>query len=42
MFTWINGKRLCRVCDAPEIGNQEHNYQQYSDYFKGGYEYEEN
>ena len=40
MFMYVGGKKLCRVCDSPEIANEEHNYQQYSDYFKGGNKYE--
>ena len=40
MFMYVSGKKLCRVCDAPEIANQEHSYQQYSDLFKGENKYE--
>ncbi len=40
MFTFVSGKKLCRVCDSPEIANDEHNYKQYSDLFKGGNKYD--
>lgn len=40
MFVFVNGVKLCRVCDSPEIATHEHNYQQYSDMFKGEKKYE--
>ena len=40
MYRYIGGKKLCIVCDSPEIANKETNFKQYSDLFKGEYKYE--